>query len=56
MGGIQAFIAMGGYGEFVWPAYAAALVVIGGLALQSWRRYRESVSTLEKLQAGRMRR
>lgn len=50
MGDIGAFLAMGGYAGFVWPAYGVALAVLGGLALVSWRRYRESTVTLERLQ------
>ncbi len=29
------FFAMGGYGAFIWSAYAAALVALGGLVLVS---------------------
>lgn len=29
------FLAMGGYGAYIWSAYAAALVALGGLALVS---------------------
>ena len=50
MGDIGAFLAMGGYAGFVWPAYGIAFAVLGGLALFSWRRYRESTLTLERLQ------
>ena len=50
MGDISAFLAMGGYAAFVWPAYGVAFAVLGGLALFSWRRYRESIDTLERLQ------
>jgi heme exporter protein D len=50
MGDIGAFLAMGGYAGFVWPAYGVAFSVLGGLALFSWRRYRESTVTLERLQ------
>jgi heme exporter protein D len=50
MGDIGAFLSMGGYAGFVWPAYGVALAVLGGLALFSWRRYRESTVTLERLQ------
>ncbi len=50
MGDIGAFLAMGGYAAFVWPAYGVAFAVVGGLALFSWRRFRESVVTLERLQ------
>jgi heme exporter protein D len=41
---------MGGYAAFVWPAYGVALVVLGGMAVQSWRRYRTSVRELDRLQ------
>jgi heme exporter protein D len=44
------YLAMGGYAAFVWPAYGVALTVLGGLAWQSWRRYRASSNTLEQLQ------
>ena len=50
MGDISAFLAMGGYAGFVWPAYGVALAVLGGLTFFSWRRYRESIATLERLQ------
>jgi heme exporter protein D len=50
MGDIGAFLTMGGYAGFVWPAYGVAFAVLGGLALFSWRRYRESNLTLERLQ------
>jgi heme exporter protein D len=42
--------AMGGYAAFVWPAYAVALGVLGGIAAQSWRRYRASIRELDRLQ------
>ena len=41
---------MGGYAAFVWPAYAVALLVLGGIAAQSWRRYRASLRDLDRLQ------
>jgi heme exporter protein D len=50
MGDVGAFLAMGGYAGFVWPAYGVALAVLGGLALFSWRRYSESTVALERLQ------
>ena len=49
-GEVGRYLAMGGYAGFVWPAYGVALVVLGGLAWQSWRRYRASRNTLEQLQ------
>jgi heme exporter protein D len=47
---INAYFAMGGYAAYVWPAYGLSLAVLGGLALSAWRRYRASVSSLERLQ------
>jgi len=47
---IGAFFAMGGYAEFVWSAYAIAAAVLGGLSVYSWRRYRDSIVTVERLQ------
>jgi heme exporter protein D len=47
------FLAMGGYAQFVWPAYGVALAVLGGFAVHSWRRYRDSVVALDRLQRDR---
>jgi heme exporter protein D len=44
------YLAMGGYAAVVWPAYAIALVVLGGITVQSWRRYRASRRALDALQ------
>jgi heme exporter protein D len=44
------YLARGGYAAFVWPAYAIALVVLGGITVQSWRRYRASRRALDRLQ------
>jgi heme exporter protein D len=44
------YFAMGGYALYVWPAYALAAAVLGGLALVSWRRYRQSARDLDRLQ------
>ena len=50
MRAIDAYLAMGGYAVFVWPAYGVALTVLGGLSLWSWRRHRQAVGALERLQ------
>src|SRR5262249_17737580 len=50
IGDIGAFLAMGRYAGFVWSAYGIAFAVLGILAISSWRRYRESTVTLERLQ------
>jgi heme exporter protein D len=51
MSALGAYFAMGGYAAYVWSAYVAAIVVLGGIALASWRRYRCAVAELERLQA-----
>ena len=50
MSGLDAFLAMGGYAVFVWPAYAAALIVLGGLTGWSLAGYRRARRELERLQ------
>ena len=50
MSAIGGYFAMGGYAVYVWPAYALTAAVLGGLALFWWRRYRDSVRGLERLQ------
>jgi heme exporter protein D len=49
-GEVSRYLAMGGYAAFIWGAYGVALIVLGGLAWQSWRRYRASISALDRLQ------
>ncbi len=53
MQGIGAFLAMGGYAGFVWPAYGAALIVLGGLTAQSLAAYRRRQRELDMLQSDR---
>ena len=50
------YLAMGGYAAFVWPAYALAAGVLGGLYWQSRHAYCRRQSELERLQRGRTRR
>jgi len=47
---MKSYLAMGGYAAFIWPAYAIALAVLGGITAQSWRRYRASRRALDRLQ------
>jgi heme exporter protein D len=47
---VGAYLAMGGYAVYVWPAYALSMAALGGVGLCSWRRYRGSVRRLEQLQ------
>jgi heme exporter protein D len=51
MSGVTAFLAMGGYAQFVWPAYgAAALVLIGllGWTLAGYRRCQRELAALQR--------
>jgi heme exporter protein D len=48
--GLSDYFAMGGYAWFVWPAYAVAVAVLGGLAVHSWQRYSASRDALARLQ------
>lgn len=50
---MMAFLDMGGYAAYVWPAYGAALVILGGLTIQALARYRAASRELETLQARR---
>jgi heme exporter protein D len=52
MKAVAAWLAMGGYAVFVWPAYAVALTVLGGFAFWSWRRRRRAIQALDRLEAG----
>ena len=46
---IQAFLAMGGYAQFVWPAYALAAGVLVGLLAISLRQLRKAEAELAAL-------
>jgi len=50
MSGFNQWVAMGGYAAFVWPAYGFAVAILGGVAGQSWWRYRASRRALDRLQ------
>ena len=50
MNAIAAWLAMGGYAGFVWPAYGLTAAVLGGLSLHYWRRHRQSAADLDRLQ------
>lgn len=47
------FLAMGGYAAFIWPSYLIAAIVMLGLLIVSVRTWRDSKSTLQKLQDDR---
>ncbi len=45
------FLAMGGYGFYVWPAYGAAFIIIGYFTVTAIMRYRSAQRRLGELQA-----
>lgn len=45
------FFAMGGYGAFVWPCFAAVAVVMAALAVTTIRQLRASRATLASIEA-----
>ena len=45
------FLAMGGYGAFVWPAYGLTAAIMVGFAVASWRELRAQERTLRQLEA-----
>ena len=50
MSGLTPFLAMGGYAQYVWPAYGAAALVLIGLLLWTLAGYRKRQRELEALQ------
>ncbi len=48
---IKAFLDMGGYAAFVWPAIAIATLVLAGMAIASVRRLRASEADLRAAEA-----
>jgi heme exporter protein D len=49
--GMESFLAMGGYGAFVWPAYgltALVLIALAGASLRSLRRSQAALDALER--------
>jgi heme exporter protein D len=46
---LREFLAMGGYGAYVWAAFGFAVLVLLGLLLQSWQAARRRQAELEQL-------
>ena len=44
------FLAMGGYAQFVWPAYGASFVGLGAAVALVWRGYRRAQARLVQLE------
>jgi len=47
MAALDRFLAMGGYARFVWPAYALALIVLGGFVIETVLTYRKRQRALD---------
>jgi heme exporter protein D len=50
MEAVTAYLAMGGYGAFVWPAYGIAVLAMLGVLFASLRAVRVREAELEQLQ------
>ena len=48
--------AMGGYARFVWPAYAVAVLILAGMATQSYRAWRRQHRLWSAFEASRPQR
>jgi heme exporter protein D len=47
------FLAMGGYARFVWPAYALAVIVLGGFVIETVVTYRKRLRALDEAEKRR---
>jgi heme exporter protein D len=47
---VSAFFAMGGYGAYVWPSYAATFLVLGLAVLVSVRSHARAVAEVRRLE------
>ena len=50
MTSLESFLAMGGYGAFVWPAYALSALVLAGFLWQSLRDLKRHERDLEAVE------
>jgi heme exporter protein CcmD len=46
----MSFWAMGGYGAFIWPAYAVSALGIGGAVIWTLKAYGEAKARLKSLE------
>lgn len=52
MESVARFLAMGGYARYVWPAFGLAVIVLGGLLVESlaaYRRLQRELAAMERL-------
>jgi heme exporter protein D len=47
---MSAFLAMGGYAAFIWPAYGISVLLLGGAAVLTVRAYRRARAQLDALE------
>ena len=45
------FLAMGGYGVYVWPAYVASVVVLAAATVVSLKAHRSAKNAVRQLEA-----
>ena len=50
---VDAFLAMGGYADFVWPAYAVSALGLIGVLVVSWRGLKAREREFENLKRDR---
>lgn len=56
MEGLSSFLAMGGYAEYVWPAYGLTVLVLAVLAVASRKGLKAREAEVAALEATRQRR
>jgi heme exporter protein D len=55
MDSVIRFLEMGGYAQYVWPAYAVTAVVLVGMLVESLAGYRRNRRQLDALERARPR-
>ncbi|MCC7426381.1 MAG: heme exporter protein CcmD [Alphaproteobacteria bacterium] len=56
MTGLSSWIAMGGHAPFVWGSYGVSALILGALAIVSWRGHRAARALVARLEAEGARR
>jgi heme exporter protein CcmD len=51
---MNGFLAMGGYGVFIWPAYGVSALALIAMVWQSWAAWRAAKKRLEDLERDRL--